>query len=145
MKTMKFYLIALVSVLVLPACAERDRVITMNDLPTEAQTFLKNFSQKKIALIKMEREGLSKEYDVVFTDGSNIEFNAGGYWKEINNHRSALPENIIPAQIKDFVKANYPGTTVVQIGRSRHHYEVELSNKLDIKFDTKFRVKDIDD
>mgnify|MGYP003306560011 FL=1 len=145
MKTMKFYLIALVSVLVLPACAERDRVITMNDLPTEAQTFLKNFSQKKIALIKMEREGLSKEYDVVFTDGSNIGFNAGGYWKEINNHQSAVPESVVPAQIKDFVNTNYPGTSIIQIERSRHNYEIELSNKFDIKFDTKFRVTDIED
>ena len=144
MKTMKIYLIALVSVLVLPACAERDRIITLNDLPTNAQEFLKKFSHKEIAVIKMEREGLSKEYDVVFSDGSSVEFNAGGYWKEVNYRHSAVPTDIIPTQINDFVKKNYTGADIVQIERSRHNYEIELSNKMDIKFDKKFRVTDID-
>lgn len=39
---------------------------------------------------------------------------------------------------------NYPKNKIVAIDRDRRDYEVELDNGLDLKFDLKFRLIDID-
>ena len=144
MKTMKLFFVAIVSTLVLPACAERDRIITISELPATAQAFLKNFSDKQVSFATIEREGLGKEYDVVFTDGSTVEFNSDGLWHDINCRNSAVPANAVPAQIKDYVKKNYSNVQIRQIEQFRNGYEIDLSNGLELKFDKKFRIKDID-
>lgn len=144
MKTTKIILIALISALVLPACAERDRIINVNDLPVKAQNFLKNFTGKQTSFIKLEREGMRKEFDVVFTDGSTIEFNADGEWTDVNCRQSAVPAGIVPNEIKNYVKKNYPSATILQIEQYRHGYEIDLSNGLEIEFNKKFQVKNIE-
>ena len=40
---------------------------------------------------------------------------------------------------------NYPDTKIVQIEKDKKEYEVKLSNRWEIKFDSKMRVIDIDD
>ena len=40
---------------------------------------------------------------------------------------------------------NYPKNKITSIDRDRRDYEVELDNGLDLKFDLKFRLIDIDD
>ena len=39
---------------------------------------------------------------------------------------------------------NYPDRKITAIDRDRRDYEVELDNGLDLKFDLKFRLIDID-
>ena len=51
---------------------------------------------------------------------------------------------IVPQQIRDYVTKNYPKNKIVAIDRDRRDYEVELDNGLDLKFDLKFRLIDID-
>lgn len=145
MKTRKIFIIAMVLILVLPACAERDRIITFNELPVSAQNFVKKFTNKQTSFIKLEREGLRKEYDVIFTDGSTIEFNGDGVWTDVNCRQSKVPSSIVPTPILEYVQTKYKGASILQIEQYRQGYEIELSNDLEIKFDKNFRVKDVDD
>ena len=144
MKTTKLFIIALVSFLVLPACAERDRIITVNELPIKAQAFLKHFTEKKTSFVKIEREGMRKEFDVVFTDGSSIEFNSSGEWTDVTCRQSTVPAEIVPAKIQNFVLKNHPSSTILQIEQFRYGYEVHLSNGLEVKFNKNFEVKEIE-
>ncbi|EKC66242.1 hypothetical protein OBE_06041, partial [human gut metagenome] len=48
-------------------------------------------------------------------------------------------------QIADYVKNTFAGQFIKKIDRDKYTWEVELSNGLEIKFDRKFQVIDIDD
>lgn len=128
------------------AAADNDRPISIDQLPTTAQQTIKTyFADKKVAMAKVE--GLiDKEYDVIFTTGEKIEFDRKGNWKDIDCKRSAVPTNIIPQQIRNYVKTNYDGNRIVKIEKDRRkgEYEIELSNDVEITFNKDFVVIDID-
>ena len=44
-----------------------------------------------------------------------------------------------------YVKENYPDVKVLMIERDRNDYELKLSNRLELTFDTKYNIIDIDD
>lgn len=126
--------------------ADNDKPIQVNQLPTKAQTFIKTyFKSQKVALAKQESELFYKSYDVVFTNGEKVEFDKAGEWTEVQCRQSEVPAQIVPEAIKNYVKANYPDAKILQIERDKKEYEVKLSNRWEIKFDSKMRVIDIDD
>lgn len=123
-------------------------VITMNpkELPAAAQTFLKqHFENRQISYIKVESEFLSKKYEVVMTDRTKIEFDGKGNWEEVDCKRGELPKALVPDYIQSFVDAQYPGVVYHKIERDRGETEVELSNRLSLKFNKKGQLIDIDD
>ena len=128
------------------AKADNDRVIPKEKLPAAAQKFVaEHFGKLKISYVKEERDLLERNYEVVFTDGTKVEFLRNGEWKEIDCRYSEVPEVAIPEQIKKYIGENYPDEKVLQIDRDRHDYEVKLSNRLELTFDLKFNLIDIDD
>ena len=126
--------------------ADNDKPIQVNQLPAKAQTFINtHFKNHKVALAKEEGGMFYKSYDVVFTNGEKIEFDKSGEWKEVACNQSEVPAQIVPAAIRNYVKTNYPDTKILQIEIDKNEYEIKLSNRLEIKFDSKMRVIDIDD
>lgn len=125
--------------------ADNDKPIRVSELPTKAQLFLTtHFKDKKVALAKVENDLLDKTYDVVFTDGEKLEFDKAGEWKEVECKTSGVPASIVPAAILQYVKEHYDGQRILSIERDRKDTEIRLSNGLEIKFDKKNRVIDID-
>lgn len=125
--------------------ADDDKPVRIEQLPQTAQQFIKTyFSDSKVAIAKMENDWFDKSYDIIFTDGSKLEFDKRGNWKEINCKYSAVPASVIPEQILKYVSENYPGTQVMKIDRDKRDYEVKLSNKWELKFDLQFNLIDID-
>ena len=91
-------------------------------------------------------DALSKEYEVVYTDRTEVEFRSDGQWESVGRKYSPVPASIVPQPIQTFVSgSNYPGQFIRQIARNAYTWEVELSNGLEIKFDNQFNVIDIDD
>lgn len=126
--------------------ADNDKPIQVGQLPSEAQTFITTyFNDRKVALAKQETELFTKSYDVIFTNGEKIEFDRSGRWTEVSCKTNGVPEAIIPQAILTYVQTNYPDAVIMQIERDRGNYEVELSNRLEITFDSQMRVIDIDD
>ncbi len=125
--------------------ADNDKPITVDQLPTNAKQFIeKYFSNVKVSFAKMETEMFDKSYEVVFADGSKVEFDKKGEWKDVDCKFTQVPDGIVPQQIKDYVAANYAGAKILDIDRDSRDYEVSLSNKLELKFDLKFNLIDID-
>ena len=56
-----------------------------------------------------------------------------------------MPNALIPVEIANYVKASFPDEDIVKIDKDRRDWEIELSNRLEIKFDKKFRVLEFDD
>ena len=116
--------------------ADNDRPISVSELPEKAQQFIRqHFPNEKVSFAKI----------CLFTSSSKVEFLKNGDWKEVDCKYSTVPAAIIPQQIAQYVSQYYPDTSVVQIDRDKRDYEVKLTNGLELTFDLKFNLIDIDD
>lgn len=100
--------------------------------------------RRRSLLLEGGRGAFDKDYKVVFVNGAKVEFAKNGEWKDVECKYGEVPAAIVPQQIRDYVTKNYPKNKIVAIDRDRRDYEVELDNGLDLKFDLKFRLIDID-
>lgn len=132
--------------LALPACAEREKLIDVTKLPASAQEMLKtHFAGKTVSFVKAERDGLSMDYDVIFDDGSAIDFSAKGAWEEINCRQGDIPAALVPEKIAKYVAEKYATQKIRQIERRRRGYEIKLTNGLELKFNKQLQFCGIDD
>ncbi|MDD6687766.1 PepSY-like domain-containing protein, partial [Sodaliphilus pleomorphus] len=76
--------------------------------------------------------------------GEKLEFDRNGNWTEIDCKKSRVPVALVPSAIKNYVRKNYSGATIVQIEKARSGYEVQLSTGLELTFNKNFKVIDID-
>lgn len=139
-------LFALALLFASPASANTDggKTISPGKLPQAAlQTINTHLPGRKIAIAKVESELFSKSYTVIFTNGEKIEFDGRGRWTEVKCKRSAVPASLVPAQIAQYIRANYPDCRILEIERD-DEYEVKLSNHVEVTFNKKFEVIDID-
>lgn len=143
---MKKILVIMLCVLTtLSVRAGQDKPIEFKQLPQSSQEFINtHFANTSIALVKMERELFSKSYEVIFTNGSKIEFNGRGVWQEVDCGTLAVPAALIPAKINAYLRKHYPETQVVQLEKERRNgLEVELSTGMSLEFDAQMNVIDI--
>ena len=127
------------------ANADNDKPISVNALPTKAQTLLNNhFNGQKVMLATIESGVISRSYDVVLKNGTKLEFDKKGNLTEIDCKQATVPAQLIPQAIKEYVKDNYAGQSVKKFEIKRNEYEIELSNGLDLTFNKHFQLIDID-
>jgi len=145
MKKKMFAALAMATLLITPAMAW-EVAITKQQLPAEAQAFLKkNFAKNEVVVATHDKDVTDNDYTVILNDGTKVEFNASGKWESVKNKNAKIPASIIPVQIANFVNAQYAGANIVQIESKRFGYEVELSNDLELKFVKAGRCVGIDD
>ena len=145
MKKIIIIALAVFSLGILTSSADNDRLTVKENLPKKAQQFIdSNFKDSKITYVKDERDYLERSYEVLFADGTKVEFNRNGEWKEVDCRRSAVPAAIVPTKILNYVNSNYPGVKIIQIEHDRTDYELKLSNKLELTFNKKLNIIDID-
>lgn len=129
------------------ACADNERITrNLNDLPAPAREVVnKEFANTKVSYIKIDKDLFkSTTYEVQFVNGMEITFDKDGNWIEVDCQRSEVPAAFVPAQIKKQVNDMFPGEKVIKIEKEPRHYDVELGNDIDIKFDKNFKIKKVD-
>ena len=121
--------------------------IQVNELPENVKSFIKqHFKNETVSYVIKEEEFLViDEYKVTLSDGTEIEFNKNGNWKEISNKTKGIKATLIPTKILNYCTKSFPNTNIKKIEKSRWKYEVELSNDLDLEFDSDGNFKRIDD
>lgn len=145
MNTLKTGLFALTALAGFAANAQ-EKEVTLTDLPQKAQALIQtHFSDLTLATITCDAGFLKKEYEVEFTNGTEIDFKGSGKWKEIEVKEGALPAALFPAEISEYVLANYPTATIQKIEREGCGYEIELADKTEIDFNGKGKFKKIDE
>ena len=82
---------------------------------------------------------------MAFVGGTKLEFDSKGKWTNVECKGGVVPAGIVPAKIADYVKQRYAKSNIVEIKRDTREWEVKLSNGLELTFNSKFRVVDIDD
>ena len=125
---------------------DRERPITLDKLSAAAQEFLAaNFKDLTLAYAVEDPKFIGSEYEVIYTDRTEVDFESNGEWSSVERKYAAVPAAIVPVQIADYVKKSFAGESIRKIDRDKYTWEVELSNGLEIKFDRNFQVIDIDD
>ena len=124
----------------------QDKAISYNKLPKMSQQFInKYFGAKQVGSTVLDDDYFSKEYKVYLNNGTKVEFDGDGSWKEIDGHHKGLPTAFIPAKITTYVKRSFPNTKITKIEKDRNSYDIELSNGLDVEFDLNGNFNKIDD
>lgn len=123
-----------------------DRPISYSDLPSAAKTFLETtFPGKTVTYATVDDDLIHPDYMVAFEDGMKIQFENSGRLEKIESGSSVIPERIIPVQICDYVRIHYPNVKVTEYEVGRRHYEIKLSNRMELKFNKHFSLIEIDD
>lgn len=141
---MKRFLIALLAFVLMAGNASangRKKIIDPDRLP-KAATELIQKHWPSCAITQAYIDGT--EYEVLLTDGTVIEFNAQGVWKEMKC-TDGLPVTLVPVYITRYVVDRYPRQLIIDCEKMRGGYEVQLTNGLEIQFDLQGRVTHVDD
>lgn len=145
MKKILFLALAVATLAVTPTMAE-DVAITAQKLPQEAQKFLNtHFAQNKVVSAMHDRDISDNDYTVILDNGTKIEFDAKGKWESVKSRSGKMPAGIVPVRIQGYITEHYPTSGVEKIEHKRYGYEVELTNDLDLKFDSNGKFVGIDD
>ena len=119
----------------------------------QAQTTINSFVTTYFPdaqILSIIKDGL--DYEVTLSDYTHIEFDGNLFsqleWDEVDCRCStthlAVPNTLVPAEIKDYVTRLHTGRSIVKISRDRFGWEIELDNDLDIEFSRKFVVIEMD-
>lgn len=123
----------------------KDKTIKFRQLPENAQAFIKaHFSKDKIELILFDDDIFDKDYEVRMMNGAKVEFDSKGNWTEVSD-KQGIPNTAIPQAIRDYVGDNEFARPVVKISRDKWGYEIKSSKGVEIKFNNKFKVVEVDD
>ncbi len=148
MKGLIILTMAIFAAVSLSACNHEDKkVIQFGELPQAAQTFVDtHFADKQVSIVYHDTELADKDYEVIFTDGANIDFSKKGEWTEVEDRdTNGVPTAIMLQGIVDYVSTNFAGQYVVQLGKERSNYEVELNNGVEMVFDKEGQFLRYDD
>ena len=139
-----FVFIAVLTVFAITSIAD-DRPATFAQLPQSAQVFINtNYPDEKISYATKDDDFILPDYNVMLANGVKIQFEHSGALEKIES-RVGIPVDLIPFQIRDYVKMHYPDAIFVEYEIGKRSYEVKLSNRLELKFNSNFNVIEIDD
>lgn len=125
---------------------DNDTPITFNELPEAAKEFVhKHFGKEQVSHVTLDNDIINKEYTLVFASGTKLEFNGDGDWKEVDCRYTEMPQGLVPEQIENYVKNNYPNNKIREIKRERGGWEVKITGGLELTFNRDFKLVDIDD
>lgn len=108
--------------------------VPFNSLPKEAVSFITtHFGELKVEKVKLE----SGVYVVDFTNDYELAFDSKGNWIVVDCDEDAVPKDIIPQAILEFVSKNFVGDVITQIEQSKGEYNIELQSDVSLLFDKK--------
>ena len=119
--------------------ADNDKLISVNELPKKAQSFIKEyFSDLEVTYAKKEIDDLIvvEGYEVLFSNGTKVEFSKEGM----------VPIELIPTEIMNFLKQSKTDVKIIEIDKDkRGEIEVKVLGGLEYEFDKNFNLVDIND
>ncbi len=118
---------------------------TFAQLPAAAQSFITtNFPAEKISFVTVDDDFIRPDYTVMFVNGTKVQFSNNGALEKIES-REGIPAELVPVQIRDYVKVHHSDAVITGYEVGRKSYEVKLSNRLELKFNRNFVLVEIDD
>ena len=124
--------------LALTACSSKNVSHDATNLPSKARDLISQNFTSAISLVEEEKNfGKVTEYEVTLTDGSEITFDHAGEWKSIDTPNNVpVPVGLVPTAIANYVASKHAGAYIVGIEKEKKGFEVELSNGVEMNFNT---------
>ena len=104
---------------------------------------LPDFPDNHILRATQDDDLIYPSYDVELEDGISLEFYNDGTLEKIAS-KAGVSREFIPVPILEFVKVRYPGAYFVEYKMDKRHYEVTLSNRIELKFNNHFNLIEVD-
>lgn len=135
MKSM-YFLMAGAAALALTSC-DREKVLGTSNTPGEIEAYVStHFPSHKVLQVVEDMDGLTKTYDVLLEGNISLEFNRSKEIIDIDSEQK-LPDSVIPAEIRDYVTANFASNVITDWEIEGRNQQIGLDNDLDIEFTMK--------
>lgn len=135
MKKFSQLLIAVLAI-AMCACSDDDKPISSTDLPADARSFVEKY-YPSLTIIYAEKDSKhsSTTYDILLSDGTEVEFDSDGRWLDINApYGKAVPAALVPQPIADFVALTFPDQLINEFSRESYGFKAELTNDIGLEF-----------
>lgn len=142
---MKRFILPILSLfLCLPMQAE-EIAIQKSQLPEKSQKIIElAYPGKEIKKAIIEKRASLMQYEVKIAGGVKMQFSKKGALTECTCTKSAVPDVLIPAQIKETVEKQYPKNEIRSIEHDSKLYEIVLDNGDELSFNSSYRLISID-
>lgn len=142
----KFFSIVAMMVLFTMSACSQDQVGTFDQLPQNAQELInQHFNKDNISLIKIDKDLTGNEYEVIFVDGTDLEFDKNGNLIKVDCGLTQVPTALVPEQVTTYVSTNYPNNFITEWGKEDRGWKAELNNGVDLLFNSQYEFTGIDD
>jgi len=125
------------------ACDKDDAIengITYAELPQLGKTMLDtHFGNHTVTSVtrKNVADTDGSLYEIRLNNGVEIDLDKDGNWTDIDGNHQKLPDALIPSPILNYVTKQYPTPLFIEgIDKEPYGYQIDLSNDLDLKFNT---------
>ncbi len=116
------------------------------DMLPKAAIAILNEHFADLTVKKVKNVGVAtNRYEVKFTNGDEMEFDADGCVTEVNTKGRAVPDALVPQPIRDYVASNYPDANINDIEFGERKIEIKLDGDVELVFNaSNYRLLDID-
>lgn len=109
--------------------------IEASDLPPASINFIREyFPNITVEKAKKDAEHGEDGYEVILSDGTEVEFWKDGKWREVDGKNKPIPTAYIDRKIVDYVAKNYPTQKIAHIDYGHKDVDVDLTDKVDLEF-----------
>lgn len=120
--------------------SQNETILDYNELSETCKTIIEtHFPEATVILVERKNvpDSDGTVYEVKLNNGMEIDFNAECNWTDIDGNNQRIPYALISEAIVSYVQTNYPEPIFIKgIDKESFGFEVELSNGVDLIFDT---------
>ena len=137
--------LSIIAAFVAILCFGMTKAMAQNANPAITQFVTQYFPNATVQMVMPDEDDI----DVVLDDYTKIEFKLNHEWKKVDCEHSttytSVPAELVPEQITAYVNTNFPNTAIKKLEKKFRGWEIELNNGLELKFNSNFRLMEIDD
>lgn len=109
--------------------------IEVSDLPPASINFIREyFPNATVDKAKKDAEHGEKGYEVILSDGTEVEFWKDGKYREVDGKKKPIPTGYIDRKIVEYVAKNYPNNKITHIDYGHKDVDVDLTDDIDLEF-----------
>ena len=108
-----------------------DIILSPQNLPNTIKDFLQKNFKAQVSLAQRD----DNAYEIALNDGTELEFDVSGEWKEIEARGTATSYEVLPPHIASILKNEFKENAIKEIERKINYYKIKFYNNFEIIID----------